>query len=138
MGDALENYAGLFFAGAIVCSVGAAGLFAWACFALVSKANPLVGTFAHRVALLYGEAFRDITKKMLVKNVGILGAGIGLVMMIQQFFTMSMQDDLTKAASPTDMNSIPQFENAVIKNLPTAESNQFEGTSGLASEIPKL
>lgn len=122
IGDSLGGAAMMSMAAAAFCATGAAVLLGVAIAKQAARgAGPIATAIAESIATAAGAIYRQAVKTTVVKGgKALLSVGliIGMGVFLLQMLTSSTTQGLTQAATPTDMKSMPMFEQAVIEGLP--------------------
>jgi hypothetical protein len=122
IGDSLSGAAMMSFAAAVVCAVLGGILLKMAIAKAAASATGPVGALtATTITTAGATTIRQNLRAMVAKSgkclmaiASIVAVGYGLLQML----TSSTQQGLTQAATPTDMKSVPMFEQVVIEGLP--------------------
>ncbi|MEV4182701.1 hypothetical protein AB0J28_14810 [Streptosporangium canum] len=122
IGDSLGGAAMMSMAAAAFCAAGATALL-WVAIAKQAArgAGPIATAIAESIATSAGVVYRQGVKTTIVKGgKALLSVGliIGMGVMLLQWLTSSTTQGLAQAATPTDMKSMPMFEQVVIEGLP--------------------
>jgi hypothetical protein len=130
IGKTLKQLAILSLTAAGVCVVGAGMLLVIASVSVASSFFPGLRVALEAIKLAVARTFSKSLGSIIKNNAMAMGMIATIVMMISGFFTELVGGKLSKAASPTAAGSTPNFEQVVIKGLPTASTSPY--TSGLS------
>ncbi|MEV6860990.1 hypothetical protein AB0M44_08290 [Streptosporangium subroseum] len=134
-GGALKQLAMLSMVAAGFCMVGASLLLTVTAIGIASGLVPGLKLAWTAVQLSVANLLSKTIISIIKNNALAMGMIVGAIMMVSSFFTDLLGDKLSKAASPTAAGSTPNFEEVVIKGLPTAPASPYASGSGGAGGL---